>query len=449
MKEFTFAQRDEFSRQPIAEKVISLLSSEVVVSPMVIDGGWGTGKTEFCHKLINLMNEAETHHLIYVDAFQADHADEPLLTVLAEVIKVLPTEEDQKGFMKKALPVVKYGMKALGKAGVAHLLRQDGSYLAENFDKEIQKAADTAIDATVESTLKAHVEADKNLKALQATLKEIADTKPIVLFIDELDRCRPDFAINMLEIIKHTFDVKGVQFVLVTNTQQLKAAINHCYGHSVNAQRYLDKFLKFIFTLPNYIPVQSTENTLASIAHYKKLIQNSQTLENTDLWENSDFNLVCHFIKIHNLTLREIETLVRYIEIYHELSGRNALSKQIIFGYRLLRLLGVLLFTNNRKLAEQIDINQADALQIAQALGVGGLVEMKPENGNPAYHQVLLVMIGTECFFNSEQFKPEEGYQESEWARIISEYFGGVGQPSEGQYLKIVAQAIKSLNLTS
>ena len=79
----TFNDRDEFQRKQIAEKAVKILSSDIDISPMVIDGGWGTGKTEFCHKLINLMAEDNTHHLIYVDAFQADHADEPLLTILA------------------------------------------------------------------------------------------------------------------------------------------------------------------------------------------------------------------------------------------------------------------------------------------------------------------------------------------------------------------------------
>ncbi|GEM76156.1 hypothetical protein C1141_10500 [Vibrio agarivorans] len=82
MKNLTFTERDEFKRKSVAEKVSLLLESPIDVSPMVIDGGWGTGKTEFCHKLINLMMEKDSHHLIYVDAFQADHADEPLLTIL-------------------------------------------------------------------------------------------------------------------------------------------------------------------------------------------------------------------------------------------------------------------------------------------------------------------------------------------------------------------------------
>jgi len=247
--ELTFNERDEFSRKQIAEKAIALLTAEIDISPMVIDGGWGTGKTEFCHKLINLMKESDTHHVIYIDAFKADHANEPLMAILAEVIKVLPSNEAKQGFIKKALPAVRFGLKTAAKAGVSHLLRQDAADVANDFDKEIQKTADKAIDATVESLLKDHVKAEQNLKALQEALRDIAKEKPIVLFVDELDRCRPDFAVDMLEIMKHTFDVEDVNFVLVTNTQQLKASINHCYGSSVDAQRYLDKFLKFSFKL--------------------------------------------------------------------------------------------------------------------------------------------------------------------------------------------------------
>ncbi|TMP83510.1 P-loop NTPase fold protein, partial [Pseudoalteromonas sp. S983] len=246
----TFDDRDEFKRKGIAEKAISLLQADINISPIVIDGSWGTGKTEFCHKLINLMQGNNSHNLIYIDAFKADHADDPLMTVLAEVIKVLPDDESKQGFMKKALPAVRYGFKASAKAVVAHALKQDFADVADDFDKEIQKAADKAIDATVESVLKDHVKAEKNLKALQNALADIATIKPIVLFVDELDRCRPNFAVDMLEIIKHTFDVEGVGFVLITNTKQLKASINHCYGHAVDAQRYLDKFVKFTIESP-------------------------------------------------------------------------------------------------------------------------------------------------------------------------------------------------------
>ena len=77
--DYTFDKRDAFNRKPVAIKAISLLQSEIDVSPMVIDGDWGIGKTEFCMKMINEMAVDDSHHLIYVDAFKADHANEPLL----------------------------------------------------------------------------------------------------------------------------------------------------------------------------------------------------------------------------------------------------------------------------------------------------------------------------------------------------------------------------------
>ena len=101
--------RDEFQREPVAAKVISLLVSDAQVSPMVIDGDWGTGKTEFCHKLINKFKaEHGSYRIVYVDAFKADHADNPLMTILAEVLKLLPEGDQRKGFIQKALPVIRY-----------------------------------------------------------------------------------------------------------------------------------------------------------------------------------------------------------------------------------------------------------------------------------------------------------------------------------------------------
>lgn len=135
----TFDDRDDFNRKPIAENVIKLLSSDIDVSPMIIDGGWGTGKSEFCRKLINLMKEGDSHHLIYVDAFMADHANEPLITVLAEIIKLLPSDESKKEFTAKILPTIRFGIGTVAKAGVSHLLKQEAADVVDDFDKAIQQ----------------------------------------------------------------------------------------------------------------------------------------------------------------------------------------------------------------------------------------------------------------------------------------------------------------------
>lgn len=421
--ELTFNKRDEFSRKQIAEKAITLLTAEIDISPMVIDGGWGTGKTEFCHKLINLMKENDSHHVIYIDAFKADHANEPLMAILAEVIKVLPSEEAKQGFIKKALPAVRFGLKTVAKAGVSHLLRQDAADVANDFDKEIQKTADKAIDATVESLLKDHVKAEQNLKALQEALREIATEKPIVLFVDELDRCRPDFAVDMLEIMKHTFGVEGVSFVLVTNTQQLKASINHCYGSSVNAQRYLDKFLKFSFKLSEAHSPNNYHYTHVSESHFRGMVNKSPLLEKCRLFDDGVFSVIKHLIKLHNISLREIETFVRNLEIYQTLTSNEGVADNIIFGYKLLRIFGVWTFTFNPKLAHDILSEQVNARELGTFLGQSQLVNYNGTHDYPEHYQALAVMLGRECAHNSDIFVAETEECREHWQQLILQYF--------------------------
>src|SRR5690554_5681247 len=157
--------REEFKREQIADKVIKLLVSDIDVSPMVIDGHWGTGKTEFCHKLINKFKESHlSYNLLYVDAFQPTNEDTPLLTLLAEVLNILPEGLDKNDFIQKAMPVIRYRFKTALKAGVSYALRANSDDIADGLDKYIQDAADTAIDASVTAMLKDHEKAKENLK---------------------------------------------------------------------------------------------------------------------------------------------------------------------------------------------------------------------------------------------------------------------------------------------
>lgn len=118
----TFEERDDYNRKPIAGKIIKLLKSSTNISPMVIDGDWGSGKTEFTNKLINLFNQdLESYKLIYMDAFQADHADEPLMTLMASLLNILPESDDKITLRNKAIPAIRFGVKTVLKAHVMAL----------------------------------------------------------------------------------------------------------------------------------------------------------------------------------------------------------------------------------------------------------------------------------------------------------------------------------------
>lgn len=420
--------RDEFNRKPIAEKIIKLLTSDIDLSPMIIDGDWGTGKSEFCHKLMNKFSAENTDvQILHIDAFQADHADNPLMTIIAEIMKLLPDEPKRKGFLKKALPVIRYGTKAILKAGVNHVMRESVENIADGLEKEIQEAANTAIDATVTAILKDHEEAEKNLNALKILLAELAKDKPIIIFIDELDRCRPDYSVHMLEVIKHTFNVKNVKFVLVTNTVQLRAAINHAYGATINADRYLDKFINFTIKLPEKVLTEEfAEFQLASSKYFEELVKKSTILQETrfnpmNTRRSTISHLVGNLIRVNNLSLREVETFKRHLEMAIILNVR--MDNNIAEGNILLAILAIFIDCFKSDLSNDIKNDQSDAIDILNLVGVdfGNKDISKSMYGSNA----LVVLLSSMAHKNSDhivQFLTTSSTNYEDWYWGI-EYF--------------------------
>jgi len=335
MKELTFSDRDEFTRKPIAEKIIRLLDSDIDVSPLIIDGKWGTGKTEFCFKLKNLIkaDNSNDYKVGYVNAFQADHANEPLLTLIAEVASFYDEkDEKRKSFIKNAVPYLRL-ISGIGlKAGLGFAF---GRYAADIPDaladgmEEIKDGSKSLIDQSLESMIKDQVEAEKNLSTLRDALSDIASTNPIILLIDELDRCRPDFAVMMLETIKHVFDVKNVQIILITNAEQLKATIKHSYGSETNSHDYLYKFFKYQINLPTSTKDTEGRSTENNVTHFKTIVQASKVISQ-EFKGNQFIYGIPTFLDVGILSLRNIEQVVRCIETLIVFEDEEQSKSQIV-----------------------------------------------------------------------------------------------------------------------
>lgn len=354
-QEITFDIRDDFNRRAIAEKLIGLLLSDISISPLMIDGNWGTGKTEFCYKTINLL-EAEHGDKcspVYINAFREDHADEPVLTLLAAIVELLP-EAKRNTLMEKALPALRFGLKTTLKAGVSWVLKKNADQIADEFEDALKDAGEEAANAAVERLLDDHVESQKNIQALQAAILEACSNKRLIIFVDELDRCRPDFAVSLLEYIKHVFDIPRVAFVLLANTGQLKASVRHRYGDFVEPDKYLDKFVRFSFSMPDeFRSPHRQESIRASFEHFINLVRQSENLAFL-ADEDYEYSLIASLIKINNLSLRDIESYVRYLNVYQLFSGSTSLSRQTIDGVNLLRIFGVYLYCFHREDALQL-----------------------------------------------------------------------------------------------
>ena len=428
----TFDTQDEFKRKPIAENIIRLLTSDIDLSPMVIDGGWGTGKTEFCQKLIRLMQQQHPDYQpVYIDAFHSDHSGEPLLALLAEIIKTCTPEdtdeqpsEQRKNITRKVAKAAGFVMKTVAKAAVGHVLKQNTDDLAEGLQKIMNDGQDAdslaetvtdaaatiashTIDATVEALLKEQIEAEKNLETLKACLKELAADKPIILFIDELDRCRPDYAVDMLEVIKHVFDVENVKVVLVTNTKQLHAAINHRYGVEVDAHKYLDKFLKYSFALPEVIGGTNylvRKYYLVTIIYFHKLIRSSPMFNQfkDSIYNEYNIDFISDMMERNNISLRETERFVRYLEIYLTLSGE--LNKERRVEYNFLIIIGVFIFCFYPNLINDIYKERMDAKDIAQLFNIQSCPSMPKDKRRFNCADIMAVMLIKHSNLGDKQF---------------------------------------------
>ena len=445
--EKTFDTHDEFNRKPIAENIIRLLTSPIDLSPMVIDGGWGTGKTEFCQKLIRLMQQQHPDYQpVYIDAFRSDHSGEPLLALLAEIIKSCTPEDtdgqpsERKRLTREISKLVKFGIKTGTNALSHYFLKQSMDDLAEEFrqitsdEQEAKNAAevvtdvaakitDYTIDATVEALLKEQIEAEKNLETLKSCLKKLAAENPIILFIDELDRCRPDYAVDMLEVIKHVFDVENVKVVLVTNTKQLRAAINHRYGAEVDAQKYLDKFLKYSFALPDKVVDRYEEGrALVSVHYFERLIKGSH-IGGVLFSGYKVMECINEMIKRNNLSLRETERLVRFLEIYHSLSHGFGARDELPTLW--LRVVGVFIFCFYPSLMDDINKNRTDAREFAQLFNLQSWPDMLDEPHYLKKVDVIAAMLILNSKIGDPRFMLQgSSDQNSYWQARIEELFG-------------------------
>lgn len=257
---------DRLERAQYARFLTNYLAAEGKQRNYVLNlnAEWGAGKTWFIKRWYM---ELKAHYpTVYIDAWQQDFSDDPLLTVISSIIEQLRDATGNKlavpdGIKSKLLGLLKVGGKLVLKSAIKKAGLEDGDFSVEGED------ADKLVD-TLCSNHKERYESIQYLKqeirqwveaAVSANLDQLDGQGrldyPAFILIDELDRCRPSYAVEMLETIKHIFDIPGVVFVLATDTEQLQHTIKVIYGEGFDAQTYLGRFFKRRFYLnkcPSY-----------------------------------------------------------------------------------------------------------------------------------------------------------------------------------------------------
>ena len=220
---------DALDRKVFARRLTQRVDSSETPYTFALDANWGEGKTTFL-KMWQADLEKSGFRCVYYDAWASDFCRDSFPSMVAE-LKESFSGEAAKDFTKKCIAVAKAMAKNL-----------PGSLAGLVGGREVAEAAVDEIYGEWEPVA-AYSEYREALKSFKFSLEEIASQsgKSLIFMIDELDRCRPTFALDVLEKIKHIFDVPGVFFVAALNKNALAKTIESVYGIT-DGNEYLSKF---------------------------------------------------------------------------------------------------------------------------------------------------------------------------------------------------------------
>ncbi|MCC4832741.1 KAP family NTPase [Shewanella sp. 10N.7] len=317
---------DKLGRARYAEFLTHFLVGEAQNGYVLnLNSGWGTGKTYFLKRWQHSINVV--HPTVYIDAWKQDFSNDPMLAVISSIISQLRDQSkgdvEQKiinigskawGFCKQATPeITKAVVKKLSGVDVDKVVEKNSeSNLFES--KDFADASGKLVSAIIKDH-DAKLKSIKDFKdSIAAFINDILSCtekdNPTFIFIDELDRCRPTYAVEMLEVIKHFFDMPNVIFVVATDTEQLQHAVKAVYGNDFNANVYLSRFFQRRCTLQEQPRLEFIQNKLSSL-------EDSQLTHFNDLvWPFLDNDveylsyLVASIADVFSLPLRETEQLV-------------------------------------------------------------------------------------------------------------------------------------------
>lgn len=236
-------EHDALDREKDCLFLVDLIEKSDTPFTLAVDAKWGNGKTIFI-KMLQAHLKEKGFRCIFFNAWECDFYSEPLAPLIAEISMQVPSESSAgKTLKEKGLKIAKYIKEVapsihISAAVLIEIINiASGNTKLEDLDsiRDYENYRDTLKDFK---------------KSIEEFSSESQNGKPLVVLIDDLDRCRPDFAINTLERVKHIFDVPSLFFVVSVNKKEFSNVVKSFYGCE-DGERYLEKFFDLVFHLRN------------------------------------------------------------------------------------------------------------------------------------------------------------------------------------------------------
>ena len=290
--EFTAPDNDPFANDLLdRQDAVEVLTHAVgtITGPCVIsvDAPWGAGKTAFLSMWAKHLRH-EGFPVVEFNAWKTDFSGDPFVALTVELKDGLETD-----LPKTAEPILdrfwNKGKELLRSAGptVARMVADVASSQLGDVGPIVGAATASVVGGSASQSVgtvplsfsEERLEEYRQSKILTEEFRELLgclaetlaasnDNKPLVLFIDELDRCRPSYAVELLESAKHLFSVDHIVFVLGVNRVQLAHSVKALYGTEFDAEEYLKRFVDLEYWLPEPDRTDLVRQTLDSVGYF-------------------------------------------------------------------------------------------------------------------------------------------------------------------------------------
>lgn len=316
---------DFLGRKALADSLEGYVSRLQVGATIAIDAEWGAGKSWFVNHWKKQLENSK-FKVIYLNAFSQDYIDDPFLTISMEIANHLDANEEKieklkkgiskvwRSFLPHAPMLIFSAITTLAGGGffaqrvneVINEIKNSG-----DFSEELGKVLNEKLEEHITEQVENYQKEKQSLEYFKDCLKNITEKqdKPIIFIVDELDRCKPEFSIRLIERIKHFFDVPKVVFVLSMNKNQLEESINSYYGFT-RENDYLNKFID------NTIILKHASNTQVD---YALAVTNFVSNLGLELGDKSDLLCIVELCKILNPNPRSlVRVLNKFSFLYKE-----------------------------------------------------------------------------------------------------------------------------------
>lgn len=315
-----------------------------------LNGAWGTGKTFFVDNWCQQLKE-DNRLAIKIDAWESDYLKDPLAIIVAELLEQVNEQSGLTDFTEKEIKIAKLTLKLVKNAAPTILMALAKHFLGDDWKEIAQALGSSAKDliddeTNTESTklgefgkevLATHSKHKEFVEAFRDSFIQLlsqangnnghSHNKKTYIFIDELDRCRPTYAIEMLETVKHLFNIPNLVFVLSTDTAQLEHSIKAVYGEGFDAREYLSRFFeqRLLLPAPDHFTFLKSKGNFESL----DLDENSQYLFPAIDSKEKVSAVLAMFCELNQISLRrtlqfadKLEAIL--IEFIHDESNEMA-----------------------------------------------------------------------------------------------------------------------------